>query len=555
MKKSKKTGISFFMIMMALSVIPLIFSVLVISISSIMTIKNNLESKAEETLYIVASNLANHCRENNISYATSANYNDYLDSLQNRQIEMAIILTNAPCVTSIKNESGYRIREIDLIKDIANDADVMNGYFEKNVIIDGKVYLAYYMPIITNNELIGFAFSGQLETGVTTAIKRVTYSFIIIALILTVLLVAVSFLCSKRISKILGRVKEEMNALSEGNMTRKNQHSSGIVELNQLLLATGKLQLNLSGIIGKVKETAQTLICNIADVTELSANSTDKASEITTAVSELTITAEGMSENVQEISEQMNETGQCIKDIVENVEQLSLSSDHILQINHVSKDNIYGILNNSRKSVQAMNEITDQIKDANESIKKINSAVQLILSIAEQLNLLSLNASIEAARAGEQGKGFSVVAEEIRKLSGQSAEGAEEIRILAQTIIDKSQNSVVQAEAVQNLIISEQREIKNTQGHYEELSDDIDCSVEKIKEIFQKTEKLSKYKEKIIVNISELSAISEENAASNEAVNGNIIDIQVSVKNVNNHCETMIRKADELKEAVAFFNN
>ena len=159
-----------------------------------------------------------------------------------------------------------------------------------------------------------------------------------------------------------------------------------------------------------------------------------------------------MADNVQDINMQMIEIGNCVNDISGNVKQLYDSSETIVKSSDEAKENMDIILKNSEESVTAVNDITTQIKQTNDSIAEIDQAVELILSISEQTNLLSLNASIEAARAGEAGRGFAVVAEEIRHLSEQSAEGAEMIKNLAKTITDKSEKSVNLAEKVRSLI-------------------------------------------------------------------------------------------------------
>ena len=213
------------------------------------------------------------------------------------------------------------------------------------------------------------------------------------------------------------------------------------------------------------------------------------------------------------------------------------------------------IMNNSEESVDAVADIEKQINETNNSIAQVDQAVELILSISQQTNLLSLNASIEAARAGAFGKGFAVVAEEIRRLSEQSAEGAEMIKNLAGTITEKSGRSVQLAQKVHALISLEQKNIAETQKKYEELSDEINRSVSDIRLIADKTEHLSLYKENVIDNVQNLSAISEENTASNEEVNANVSEIMSKVQTINENCEKMNEMAHELERSVSYFQN
>lgn len=553
--KNKKSGVSLFSILMMLSLIPLIVAVAVISVISLFVTKTNLDEEAEGTLYIVANDLANYCHQNEINAINASNYYEYLDSLKDRGLEMAIIIEDAPCATSIKNENDYRVREIEFEKDIVADkAEIENGYYDKQVLIDGKAYYGYYMPIYSDGEIIGMAFAGKLQDSVTHALQSIIVSFVGVAVLLVVVFAVITLILSRSLSKAFLAVSESVNELSKGNLGKQNSKSGKIKEINDVLQATDLMQNNLSGIIGQVKDVSQSLVENVVQVTKLSESSSGRARTITSSMDELGITTEGMTENVQDINEQMLEIGNCVNDISHNVDYLYSSSENILQTNNEAKNSMDVIMANSEKSVSAVENIAAQIRETNDSIAEVDQAVELILNISQQTNLLSLNASIEAARAGSFGKGFAVVAEEIRRLSEQSAEGAEMIKNLASTITEKSKKSVLLTDQVQSLIKLEQQSVSETQDKYARLSENINQSVSEIKAIAEKTDYLSVYKEKVIDNVQNLSAISEENTASNQEVCANVNEIMSEVQVVNDHCEVMNRMAEELSESVAYFH-
>ena len=554
--KNKQFKFSLFSMLMTLSLIPLILSVGIISTTSLYITKNNSEEGAKDTLFIVANNLASYCRENEINVMNSGDYYFFLDSLKEQNIEMAILLEDAPCATSIKNENDYRIREIEAEKNVTTNPEILeNGFYDNYVLIDEKVYCAYYMPIIADDEVIGMAFAGELQEHVTGATKSIIVTFSGVAIALIVLFSIITFLFSKGLLKSFETIGRNVNTLSKGDLNKQKEHKSAVKEMNTLLFETSIMQKNLSETIGKVKILSNRLVESIIDVTQLSESSYGRAKQITSAMEELSLSTMGMAENVQDINSQMLEIGICVNDIFESVEHLYNSSESILQTNGEAKVNMNTIMENSKKSVSAINDISSQIKETNDSIVDIDKAVELILSISEQTNLLSLNASIEAARAGAHGRGFSVVAEEIRHLSEQSSDGAEMIKNIARKITEKSKKSVQLADGVYLLIMLEQENVLTTQKKYEELSDNIDQSVIAIKSISEKTDNLANYKEKVIENVQDLSAISQENAASNEEVNANINEIIAEVRTVNENCEKMNRMALDLEESVSYFHN
>lgn len=546
-KKQRKFKFSLFSMLITLSLIPLILSIGIISTISVYVTKNNLEEESQATLYIVANNLANYCRENEINAINASNYYEYLDSLKEQNIEMAIIIDGAPCATSIKNENDYRIREIEV------QSENTEGYFDQQVVIDNKEYFAYYMPIESNGEVIGMAFAGELQENVTGAINSIVLTFAGIAVFLVVIFAILALTLSRGLVKSFRLVGRSVNALSKGDLSVQVTNKSPVKEMSVLLSEAEVMQKNLSEIIGKVKDVSQTLVDNIAEVTRESESSFGRANQITTSMQELSASTMKMGDYVQDIQTQMIEIGNCVNDISLSVDHLYNTSENIVKTNQEAQDNMDMIMTNSRQSVEAVRDIALQIKETNSSITEVDKAVELILSISQQTNLLSLNASIEAARAGEFGRGFAVVAEEIRHLSEQSAEGAEMIKNLAQTITQKSKKSVELADKVHSLIIHEQENVSKTQNKYEELSRDITVSVEEIKSIADKTDNLTDYKERVIDNVQNLSAISEENTANNEEVNNNIDEITSEVQIVNDNCEKMNDMAKKLEKSVAYF--
>lgn len=553
---NRKFKCRLFTMLITISIIPLILSITIICAASLYITKSNLEKEAKDTLFIVARNLSSYCKENEINTLNAGDYYDYLDSLKEQNIEMAIILEGVSCATSIKNENDYRIREIEFKKDIIADKEELEkGYYDEHVVIDDKVYFAYYFPIKTDDEITGMAFAGKLKDNVIGSIKNSVIVYIYTAVLLIMLFAVIDLIFSRGLLKSFRAAGRNINALSRGYLSGQEEHVSSVKEMNTLIQETGLMQKNLSETIGKVKDVSQMLVENITEVTELSESSAGRAKQIIFSVDDLAASAMGMAENVQNINTQMLEIGNCVNDISRNVDYLYNSSENILQTNEEAKKNMDTIMENSIMSVNAVNEITVQIKETNESIEEIHKAVELILSISDETKLLSLNASIEAARAGEHGKGFAIVAEEIRSLSEQSARGAEMIKNLAEIITEKSHNSVKLSDKVYSFILLEQESASNTQRKVEELSQDICQSVNEIRSIAEKTENLADYKEKVVENVQDLSAISEENAASNEEVNANIYEIITEVQRVNENCRKINELARKLDGAVSYFHD
>ena len=374
------------------------------------------------------------------------------------------------------------------------------------------------------------------------------------ALGLAVIFGVSAWLFSRGLIRSIRSVGKSMDALAAGDLSRTSMDESRVKEVAQLAESAAGLQRNLDKTIGNVKATAGTLIEKIVDVTELAGSTFERANQIEEVIVNLTDATNSMSENVQSINQQVMEIGNSVNDIYGKVDILHVNSENMLEVNSKTGQDMITIMENSNRSLEAVNNITEQIKEANASIKEIDVAVDLILNISDQTNLLSLNASIEAARAGEQGKGFAVVAEEIRSLSEQSAEGAEMIRRLAQKITKESAKTVTLANQVLELIRDGSDKVGMARDQYTELSQKIQHSAEEIRALMEKADLLNDYKSQIVENIHDLSAISEQNAASHQEVNANVTEIVTEVKAVKTDCEDMNEKAMELEKVVEYFH-
>lgn len=374
------------------------------------------------------------------------------------------------------------------------------------------------------------------------------------ALVLPILFVFGAWYFSRGLIQSILQIGKTMDALAEGDLSKRNLTDCSVKEVADLAQSTEKLQVNLEKTIGKVKAATESLAEKIEDVADVTGITFERANQIEEVITNLTDATNSMSENVQNINQQVIEIGNCVNDIYDKVDILHGNSENMLEVNEKTNQDMAVIRENSDQSLNAVKNITNQITEANESIREIDTAVELILNISDQTNLLSLNASIEAARAGDYGKGFAVVAEEIRSLSEQSAEGAEVIRRLAQKITKESAKTVTLANQVLDLIKEGSDKVSLAQGQYEELSQKIQHSAGEIRALVEKADQLSEYKARIVENVHDLSAISEQNAASHQEVNANVTEIVTEVRVVKADCDEMNEKARILQDSMAYFH-
>ena len=552
-KTLKKQGCSLFLLLMLLALAPVVLATVILSTTSLRLTRTNLEGSVQTTLHVTADNLAKYCKENEITAMNASGYYEYLDSLKEEDLEMAILADGIPATTSIKNENDYRIREIPMDQDLVS-AGGTEGYYDKNVVIEGNTYYGYYIPIMNDGRITAVAFAAERKNDITDALWEIKVVFLICAAGIVLLFGAICFFLSRALSSRMKETGARVDALAEGDLSAKKESHSIVREIRNLLLNTSQMQRNLAQVIGGVQEVAGELLNSVRQVAEGSNTTMEQAEQISQAVDQLSAAAEEMAENVQNISDRMDEIGAAVNDISASAGQLQKDSEEMQDNSRKAGEGMEKIMTGSSRSVESVDTITSKIHETNDYIEKIDEAVALIFSISGQTNLLSLNASIEAARAGEAGRGFAVVAEEIRKLSEQSAAGAEQIKNLAQGIMEKSGETVEQADVVKDIIREEQDYIIATREQYQQLEQSIRHSAEEIRKIAGETGRLSQQKEDILGNIGSLSAISEENAANNQQVNANIEEILTQIQTVGANCDKMKQISGELESSVAYFH-
>ena len=552
-KTPKKQGCSLFLLLMLLALAPVVLATVILSTTSLHLTRTNLEGSVQTTLHVTADNLAKYCKENEITAMNASGYYEYLDSLKEEGLEMAILADGIPATTSIKNENDYRIREIPMDQDLVSGGGT-EGYYDKNVVIEGNAYYGYYIPIMNDGRITAVAFAAERKNDITDALWEIEVVFLICAVGMVLLFGAICFFLSRALSSRMKETGARVDALAEGDLSAQKESHSIVREIRNLLLNTSQMQRNLAQVIGGVQEISGELLNSVRQVAEGSNATMEQAEQISQAVDQLSAAAEEMAGNVQNISDRMDEIGAAVNDISASAGQLQKDSEEMQDNSRKAGEGMEKIMTGSSRSVESVDTITSKIRETNDYIEKIDEAVALIFSISGQTNLLSLNASIEAARAGEAGRGFAVVAEEIRKLSEQSAAGAEQIKELAQGIMEKSGETVEQADVVKDIIREEQDYIIATREQYQQLEQSIRHSAEEIRKIAGETGRLSQQKEDILGNIGSLSAISEENAANNQQVNANIEEILTQIQTVGANCDKMKQISGELESSVAYFH-
>ena len=554
-KMNEKKSLNMNRMLLMFSMIPLVVGVAVMMIIAIILLNNNLEQKVEDQLMVAAQGLKDYTEFELKEGAEEITYDaEYIDTMKKYDVDLTVFLGDTRFCTSVLNDKGQRNEGTQAAEGIWPTVKTGKNFINDNTKVAGKDFYVVYLPLVdASNNVIGMSFAGMPREDIVSARNHIILVSVIAALILIAVFTALVVLIAKKVAAPLKETADSLEIVASGDFTEESDTESMLAETYSLIRSYRGLQENIRGMLGKINHISQDLVGRVGDVNDLVEQSSHSVEQINTAVGELADGATSMAGNVTSINNQVNEMGGLINSVVESVDQLTTSSSAMQQANNEA----YGYITNLEKSSAATKDavvgIRSQVVNTNEAIMKITSAVGMITDIASQTNLLALNASIEAARAGEMGKGFAVVAESIGNLANQSAESTAEIRGIIDELTKQSEQSVLASESVEQAINDEQELLVETKKRFDILNTEITSSVDDINGISSLTENLESIKASIVENVSDLSAISEENAASTEEVSASMETITLNMRVINENSDSMNGIANELVDSVGTF--
>lgn len=556
MKNKKKLTMRAALIMCVL--IPVTIALIAIGVLASVKLTKSVEENIKEELKVASTSLREYYEYDLINgidlvdgfcqYET-----DYIDKMQKSGVDFTLFREDVRFMTTIKDSSGKRIEGTKASAEIWETVKNGNDYYSDDVVINGTDYYVYYLPLGEADNIRGMAFSGKPATTVNAA-KRQLYTFIIsFALVFEIGFAVAAFFIAKKITVPLTEVAEDIDSIAAGTMHIKTTSKTNIRETGKLIDASNKLSSVLESTVSDIKGSSSELKDTIENSVSLVRSSNVNAQQIYSSVGCLSAAATNLADDIQRMSENIGSMGIKVDDIVNNTTDLNQTAHDMKSINDAAAESISAMAEGSKKSISAVNDIAESVLKTNESISRIGEMVDIVSDIASRTNLLSLNASIEAARAGEAGRGFGVVAGEIKNLAAQSSESADEIKQVVDAILLQSEALVKKSEVIKEVITNEGETLHATQEKFDTLGKHIDASVSAISVVAEKTSDLEGIKIEITDAISDLSAISEENAATNAEVLSAVAGLAQNMDEVNSDCVTMKSNAETLDKAVAYF--
>jgi methyl-accepting chemotaxis protein len=324
-------------------------------------------------------------------------------------------------------------------------------------------------------------------------------------------------------------------------------------EIGTISKSLGTMQKSFIDLIKNISDSSQRVASSSEELTATSQQVSISSEEIARAIEEIAKGASDQARSTEEGALHIDELGQKIVKNQQDLENLKDAADKIDVLKDEGLEIIKDLVEKTKTTNEAAKEVNKVILNTNESAEKIENVSQMIKDIAAQTNLLALNAAIEAARAGESGRGFSVVAEEIRKLAEQSNAFTEEITNIIHELTEKTEKNVDRIADVDIILQSQTESVNMTTTKFEGIAQAIENIREVIVEINKSGLEMEAKKDEIIGVIQNLSAISEENAAGTEEASASIEEQTSSMEEVASSSEALAYLAEEMQKSIDLF--
>jgi methyl-accepting chemotaxis protein len=425
--------------------------------------------------------------------------------------------------------------------------ETAGGYSYQNY--NGEEYLFTYSKIGETGSMVCSLIPKSTILRQADSIKQLIVVFVLIA---SVLAIFVGTVIAGGIGNAIAKLIKSISRVSKGDLTVKFETK----RRDEFLILSKSLNDMIGGmrrLIGEVAAVGSKVNASAILLSSTSETILGDTKDISSTIDEIEKGVVQQADDTQSCSNQMTNLSDKISQLYGSTDEIELITKDTTMIVRNGILIVDELKNKTKNTSDITQDVINEIKELEEQSHSIGNFVGIINEIASQTNLLSLNASIEAARAGQAGRGFAVVADEIRKLADESIKAAKEIESIVNHIQSKTQNTVVTAGKAENIVKSQAEALHKTVDLFEDIDKHVINLTGNLNTISNGIKGIESAKEDTVDAISNISAVSQETAASAEEVSATVNNQLLSVERLSRSAGDLADDAHRLQEVIQAF--